>query len=193
MLARPGFQSRFSWVPSPVDPVRFPMIHSLHKLFESPEMRHWAQCLLETEVELERVTTMGTLYQPGDYTTTHSDTINSGDGSRRLAFVLHLSTDWQPEWGGELIFLSPYLALTPSYNRLTLFPVGDMRHQHLVSPVSRFAPRGRRLAFVGWFYSMEDELAQERETLLSHNTETLDRYVLTINGKDGRSFHGPFD
>lgn len=140
------------------------------------------------------VTSMGALYEPGDSTTVHSDTIHSGDGSRRLAFVLHLSKDWRADWGGDMVFLRPLLTSRPSFNRMTLFAVGDTRHQHMVTPVAHITPKdAQRLAFVGWFYSRDDELASARSILLRQQQCELDEFVLTVSGDDGMCFAGPCD
>ena len=44
----------------------------------------------------------------------HSDnvegTVNSGK-SRRLAFVIHVTREWQQEWGGDLIFFAPQVRM----------------------------------------------------------------------------------
>ena len=63
-------------------------------------------------------------YKPGDYTLVHSDDKQGPTGSRRLAFVLHMTKDWRPEWGGDLVFLSPFAATHP--------PGPHMAHSHTV-------------------------------------------------------------
>ncbi|KAL1495407.1 hypothetical protein AB1Y20_016775 [Prymnesium parvum] len=189
-----GFQSRFHWLPNPLPSDKFPMLRAMHSLFGSQEMRAWAEALLGHGVQLDTITSMGTLYNPGDYTTVHSDTIHSSDGSRRLAFVLHLSRDWLPEWGGDMVFLNPYVATHPSFNRMTFFVVGDTRHQHMVTPVASTVPaRARRLAFVGWFYSPTDDLADVREEVWKQRRISQEQFVLTVNGEDGRWYPGQYD
>ena len=52
---------------------------------------------------------------PGDYTMVHSD----GTDLRRLSYVLHVTRDWDPKFGGDLVFLDPMrVGQRPSSPRL---------------------------------------------------------------------------
>jgi SM-20-related protein len=88
-------------------------------------------------------------FLPGDFLTRHIDDV--GDEGRRVAYVMNLSPDWHPDWGGLLQFFHsdgrPREAWTPLYNSLCLF---DVRHVHSVTCVAPFA-RHPRLAISGWF------------------------------------------
>jgi hypothetical protein len=92
-------------------------------------------------------------YQPGDYSLPHSD----AGQLREVAFVWHLTRDWNPRWGGELYWCPTSRALSPQFNWLTLFRVHP-GSTHLVCPV---APRAtaRRLAVVGWWNRTAGECA----------------------------------
>ena len=90
-----------------------------------------------------------TRYDPGHFLTRHSDAI--GAEHRRVAYVLNLTRDWHPDWGGLLQFYeadgTPRDAWAPRFNSLTLF---DVRHVHAVTFVAPYA-RAPRLALTGWF------------------------------------------
>ena len=38
---------------------------------------------------------------------------------RRVAFVLHLTKDWESRLGGDLVFMNPPTFVTPTFNALT--------------------------------------------------------------------------
>lgn len=66
-----------------------------------------------------------------------------------VAFVFNMSREWQLDWGGLLMLLTPEAAptiLPPLFNSLSLFTVP---RDHLVSAVSP-AATGQRLSITGW-------------------------------------------
>jgi Rps23 Pro-64 3,4-dihydroxylase Tpa1-like proline 4-hydroxylase len=87
-----------------------------------------------------------TRYGPGDFLTHHDD----HSGNRHTAYVLGLSPEWRPDWGGLLMLHDPAearsQALHPQFNTLTLFRVPC---DHSVSIVAPFAPVPR-YAVTGW-------------------------------------------
>jgi len=87
-----------------------------------------------------------TRYCPGDFLTRHDDQT----GNRHTAYVLGLSPEWRPDWGGLLLLHdlagATSQALHPQFNTLTLFRVPC---DHSVSIVAPFAPVPR-YAFAGW-------------------------------------------
>jgi len=89
-----------------------------------------------------------TRYRPGDFLTRHDDQV----GKRHTAYVLGLSPEWRPDWGGLLLVHdfagAKSEALHPQFNTLTLFRVP---RDHSVSMVAPFAPVPR-YAFTGWCY-----------------------------------------
>ena len=89
-----------------------------------------------------------TCYRPGHFLTQHND---GQEMQRRVAYVLGLSPQWRPEWGGMLMFHGSRgdveLGLVPGMNVLNLFAVPQ---DHSVSQVSSFAPVPR-YAISGWF------------------------------------------
>jgi len=99
-----------------------------------------------------RVVVSASWYREGDYSTPHCDL---GD-LRRVAFVWHLTGEWDERSGGDLVWCSPHRRFAPSFNTLFLFPVHGASH-HFVQPVAAGTPRAhRRLAINGWF-CCEDE------------------------------------
>ena len=89
-----------------------------------------------------------TCYRTGHFLTEHND---GQDMDRRVAYVLGLSPQWRPEWGGMLMFHNSRgdveLGLMPRMNVLNLFAIPK---DHSVSQVSSFAPVPR-YSISGWF------------------------------------------
>lgn len=89
-----------------------------------------------------------TRYDAGQFLRRHDD---SGTQEPRVAaYVLNLSVDWEPDWGGLLQFVdgnrNVIKTFTPHYNSLVVFKVPQ---SHIVSYVAPFATRSR-LAITGW-------------------------------------------
>ena len=91
-----------------------------------------------------------TLYRPGDFLTVHDDLHN--EHNRLVAFVLNMTPQWQPDWGGVLQFFDTpghieegYL---PTFNALNLFRVPTA---HSVSQVAMFG--GLRYSVTGWYHA----------------------------------------
>jgi hypothetical protein len=84
----------------------------------------------------------------GDFLYAHTDAVED----RRLAFVLYLSSDWQPRFGGALQVVAPgatVLRIEAEYNSLVIFDV-TARTEHLVSPIEPVAGETARLSLGGW-------------------------------------------
>ena len=90
-----------------------------------------------------------TRFTPGQFLTRHRD--ENTNEQRRLAYVLSLSKNWHPDWGGLLQFFeddgTPRNAWVPQFNTLSLF---DIRHVHSVTFIAPFALEPR-LSVTGWF------------------------------------------
>ena len=90
-----------------------------------------------------------TRYCAGDYLTRHVDNIEGE--TRRYAYVLGLSPNWHPDWGGLLQFFdadgTPNISLAPQFNSLTVF---DVNKVHSVTSVANFSP-ANRYSITGWF------------------------------------------
>lgn len=94
-----------------------------------------------------------TRYSPGHFLTRHLDVIPGRN--RRYAFVLGLTKDWHPDWGGLLQFYEnngiPRDAWMPQFNVLSIF---DVSHIHAVTYVTPYATQPR-LSITGWFVARE--------------------------------------
>jgi Rps23 Pro-64 3,4-dihydroxylase Tpa1-like proline 4-hydroxylase len=87
------------------------------------------------------------IYSEGDFLGSHTD------GKRNIAFVLNLTKDWKPEYGGLLNIRNEdntYTAYVPKFNSLFLMDVTDEKSIHFVSEVTKFAPT-QRIAISGWY------------------------------------------
>lgn len=90
-------------------------------------------------------------YSEGCFLSPHTDESN-GD----IGFVLQLTKDWLPQWGGLLTFLNDDCdkitdVKIPKFNALTLFKLPDQKGKwHYVSHVNQGVKRSR-IAITGWF------------------------------------------
>lgn len=101
--------------------------------------------------DLVYVDAQATRFLPGHYLNQHDD---AKDGAgRRLAYVLNLTSQWRPDWGGLLAFVDKdghvAEAYAPAFNALNLFRVPQ---PHMVTAVAPFAG-GPRLSITGWIRS----------------------------------------
>lgn len=98
--------------------------------------------------EICGITASVTRYDSGHFLLPHDD--SEGTDDRRAAFVLNLSEDWWPDWGGLLQFIDDdrnvSQSFSPHNNSLSLFKVPQM---HAVSYVTPHAARPR-YAVAGW-------------------------------------------
>ena len=105
-----------------------------------------AECVGDTSIR--GLTASLTRYDPGQFLLPHDDTDTTDD--RRAAFVLNLSEDWWPDWGGLLQFLDEdrnvVETFSPHNGALALFKVPQL---HAVSFVTPFALRSR-YSITGW-------------------------------------------
>lgn len=89
-----------------------------------------------------------TRFAPGDFLTIHDDNIYGKD--RKAAFVLNMTPEWQPDWGGILQFFGKDRhvegGFTPTFNALNIFSIPK---PHAVSQVSSFSRRAR-YSITGW-------------------------------------------
>ncbi|MFD2166304.1 2OG-Fe(II) oxygenase [Thalassotalea euphylliae] len=92
-----------------------------------------------------------TRYRVGDYLTRHIDNIQGE--TREIAYVLGLSPEWHPDWGGLLQFFelngTPTNSYMPEFNSLTIF---DVNKVHSVTSIAPFSPKNR-YSVTGWFRS----------------------------------------
>lgn len=90
-------------------------------------------------------------YTVGDFLSPHVDSPNG-----TLGFVLHMTKNWLPEYGGLLHFMDDNRTTVerievPEFNSLTLFYLPENKGKwHFVSPVAPGTPE-IRLTYTGWF------------------------------------------
>lgn len=99
---------------------------------------------------LVRADAQATWYRKGQFLTLHNDFDPSDDG-KRVAYVMNLARQWQPDWGGVLQFYDDNnniaQGFSPRFNALSMFQTPQ---NHAVSYVTPFCGN-RRLAITGWF------------------------------------------
>jgi hypothetical protein len=84
----------------------------------------------------------------GDFLLAHTDAVED----RLLAFVLYLSPDWQPRFGGGLHVVEPdstTFRIEAEFNSLVIFDV-TTHTEHLVGPIEPEAGETARLSLGGW-------------------------------------------
>jgi hypothetical protein len=90
-------------------------------------------------------------YSPGHFLTTHDDRIDTQ--GRRAAYVLNLTPEWRPDWGGLLLFYDSggnvVRGYTPGFNLLNIFSVPQPHSVSWVTPLAA-APR---YSVTGWLRS----------------------------------------
>ena len=102
----------------------------------------------------------GTIFRPGDRISSHNDVYfeKRPDGkieSRALTFNYWVTKDWQPEYGGRLVWERPFAEIVPTFNTLIMFlprQVSDHYVEQVADSVT--VPR---LAVSGWFMTVRDK------------------------------------
>lgn len=124
------------------------LVHGMLHFLNTQQFIEFAR-YLANDTSISHTTAQCTRYRPGHYLMPHEDL--DADEGRRYAFVINLSHEWQPDWGGQLQFLDAdgHVAETflPRWNSLSLFRV-PQRHQ--VTLVAPWAARSRH-AITGWW------------------------------------------
>lgn len=102
-----------------------------------------------TGLDIDFCDMQATKYGPGHVLTGHDDGVEGKN--RQFAFVLSLSRNWSPIWGGQLQFTDEADRITgsfvPAFNTLSMFAVPVPHH---VTQVASFAPYPR-VSLTGWF------------------------------------------
>ena len=96
------------------------------------------------------ISVFGSKYEKECFLTTHTDT-----GRGKIAFVLNLTKDWNPSYGGCLQFLewnfrTVRKVIHPTFNSLSIFNVEGQGVPHSVSYIPPDVT-GKRFAITGWF------------------------------------------
>lgn len=149
--AEQDFQfSYFSCSLAPSDVSQFTADHDIHWLVGRMVNELFVDRIRDVvgDPAIRGLTASLTRYDRGQYLLPHDDTDSRDD--RRAAYVLNLSEDWWPDYGGLLQFLDESRnvteCFTPHLGSLALFKVPQL---HAVSLVAAHAPRSR-FAVTGW-------------------------------------------
>lgn len=65
---------------------------------------------------------------------------------RRIAYILHLTKEWHPKYGGDMVWMNPAYHIHPSFNSLTMFAISESSW-HFVSPVASITPEHIRVRY----------------------------------------------
>ena len=163
---------------------KHPNLSILHNMLGSDYVYDWISDVSSSSVD--SLITSASLYRPGDYVMPHSDIKHDKTKGvrRRVAFILHMASQWDPSFGGELIMLNPLTPIAPIYNSITLFPVNSNSF-HFVAPVAHNVPypKFKRLAVSGWFQSKKLDEALFMESLGDNDLVKYPQF--SIDGTSG--------
>jgi len=143
-----GFRSDKSW-----DPDCGPNAHSFNQsksIFQHPDTKKFVGELVQRNTDGEAIA-RGSKFKINDYTGPHNDSLDY----RVLTFLWYLCKDWNPEWGGALVYgsaLPEKAYVHASYNTMALFSVG-LYSSHLVTTISPHSAGNQRMAIGGWYTS----------------------------------------
>lgn len=139
------FYRTFNAIPGQYSPLEY----QIRSFFSSPECIAFLNEI--TGLELTQLNTLFvSKYTSGSFLSTHNDA-----GNGKLAFVIHLTKDWRPQYGGNLHFLDASRekiieTFTPTFNSMMIFEVPDEGIPHFVGHVAPNTPVAR-IALTGWF------------------------------------------
>ena len=126
------------------------LVHRVLSFLNTPEFIEFARYLGD-DPQITHATAQCTRYRPGQYLMPHEDVDEREGEGRRFAFVINLTRDWRPDWGGQLQFIDPDGGIpdtfVPRWNALSLFRVPQ---SHQVTFVSPWAAQPRH-AITGWW------------------------------------------
>lgn len=124
-------------------------LHSAHEFVNSEPWLGFMRTLIG-EPGLKNSDALASLYLPGHFLTEHDDTHH--DRNRVAAYVINLTRDWNPNWGGHLAFFDDKgnieQSFVPTFNTLNIFQVPQ---SHAVQVVAPFARSGRT-SITGWVH-----------------------------------------
>jgi Rps23 Pro-64 3,4-dihydroxylase Tpa1-like proline 4-hydroxylase len=125
------------------------VLHAVVDFLNSDPFLEFAR-QLTGDPQIRMVSAIAVRYRHGHFLRAHNDHRSSED--RAFAYVMNLSRDWLPDWGGLLHFLDPAErrvvdTFTPLWNALSLFRVPVPHVVGLGAPWAG-APR---YSITGWF------------------------------------------
>lgn len=130
----------------------------LHHVTTSLNQPGWLNAMrqLTGEQRIIKSSAQATRYRAGHFLTTHND--SQSDELRYAAYVINLSKNWLPDWGGLLQFIQSGQVtntITPAFNTISLFKTP---RDHCVSPVGEFVT-AERLSITGWLRGDDNHLS----------------------------------
>lgn len=124
------------------------LVHGMLRFFNTPQYIAFVR-ELTGDATITHANAQCTRYRPGQFLMPHED--EDASEGRRYAYVLNLTREWRPDWGGQLQFIDAAGSVTetlmPRWNTLSLFRV-PQRHQ--VTLVAPWAMQPRH-AITGWW------------------------------------------
>lgn len=107
---------------------------------------------LVKDQSITQIDTQLTGYKSGHFLKRHSDDGYKAARTRKVAYVLSMSDQWQADWGGLLHLQNDQNQIeqtfVPTYNTMILFTVPT---SHFVSQVTNFCPN-TRFSLTGWLW-----------------------------------------
>jgi Rps23 Pro-64 3,4-dihydroxylase Tpa1-like proline 4-hydroxylase len=133
------------------NPTQYSIIeYNLRNYMNSPEFISFLNNI--TNLNLTKLTTLFvSKYVSNSFLSIHNDA-----GNGKIAFVLHLTKDWKPQYGGNLHFLNNdrthiIETFNPQFNSLMLFEIPPENGiPHFVSHVAPNVPI-QRISITGWY------------------------------------------
>jgi hypothetical protein len=129
-----------------------PLLAAFAEFMSSPEVVDLMRAITGDEA-IAFADAHASRYSPGHFLTTHDDRIDAQ--GRRAAYVLNLTPEWRPDWGGLLLFYDEggnvARGYVPGFNVLNLFAVPQPHSVSAVTPLAA-APR---YAVTGWLRTAE--------------------------------------
>lgn len=123
------------------------VLHEVNEFISSDQFLNFMRKLIGDD-EVIRADAIATKFAPGQFLLSHDDTHDQHD--RRAAYVINLTADWRPDWGGHLLFYDKggnvIEGMVPTFNALNIFRTPQ---EHAVSYVTPFAG-AERCAVSGW-------------------------------------------
>lgn len=124
------------------------LLHRVLEFLNAPPYVRFCQAL-SGDTRVRRVNAQATRYRPGHFLRQHTD--EDASEGRLYAYVMNLSRDWKPDWGGLLQFVGAdgrvVDTFLPRWNTLSVFAVPA---DHVVTMVMPWAEQDR-LSITGWW------------------------------------------
>jgi len=129
-----------------------PALTALYAYLDSVEVRQLFSEICGRQCDGFRAA--ATIFNKGDHISEHNDLLvyeekGMPNYKRELTFNYYLSKNWNPSWGGNLVWKKPYRVISPHFNTLVLFNV-TANSEHWVDPVL-IDTETKRLSITGWY------------------------------------------